>query len=93
MRPIRGIREYGTFGIEHVMIREHISAGLTQAQAKGRIGGRRRKLYVKKRREIAESTRRHAGWWKGSRQAITNALPSQLDRRSAAANICWNLHM
>jgi DNA invertase Pin-like site-specific DNA recombinase len=34
---------------------ERTSAGLAQARAEGRIGGRRRKLDTKKRREIAES--------------------------------------
>ena len=37
------------------MIRERTTAGLAQARAEGRIGGRRRKLDPKKRREIAES--------------------------------------
>lgn len=37
------------------MIRERTSAGLAQARAEGRIGGRRRKLADKQRREIAES--------------------------------------
>jgi DNA invertase Pin-like site-specific DNA recombinase len=40
---------------ERAMIRERTSAGLAQARAEGRIGGRRRKLDAKKRREIAES--------------------------------------
>jgi DNA invertase Pin-like site-specific DNA recombinase len=34
---------------------ERTSAGLAQARAEGRIGGRRRKLDTKKQREIAES--------------------------------------
>src|SRR3546814_9167516 len=37
------------------MIRERTSAGLAQARAEGRIGGRRRTLGDKQRREIAES--------------------------------------
>jgi DNA invertase Pin-like site-specific DNA recombinase len=37
------------------MIRERTSAGLAQARAEGRIGGRRPKLGDKQRREIAES--------------------------------------
>jgi DNA invertase Pin-like site-specific DNA recombinase len=40
---------------ERAMIRERTSAGLAAARAEGRIGGRRRKLDVSKRREIAES--------------------------------------
>ncbi len=46
----------GSFAeFERVMIRERTSAGLAQARAEGRIGGRRRKLAEKQRREIAES--------------------------------------
>ncbi len=46
----------GSFAeFERAMIRERTSAGLAQARAEGRIGGRRRKLDVKKRHEIAES--------------------------------------
>ena len=46
----------GSFAeFERAMIRERTSAGLAQARAEGRIGGRRRKLDAKKRREIAES--------------------------------------
>jgi DNA invertase Pin-like site-specific DNA recombinase len=37
------------------MIRERTSAGLTAARAEGRIGGRHKKLYDAKRREIAEA--------------------------------------
>src|SRR3546814_2259221 len=37
------------------IFRERTSAGLAQARAEGRIGGRRRKLGDKQRREIAES--------------------------------------
>ncbi len=40
---------------ERAMIRERTSAGLAAARAEGRIGGRRKKLDVSKRREIAES--------------------------------------
>lgn len=40
---------------ERAMIRERTSAGLAAARAEGRIGGRRKKLDVAKRREIAES--------------------------------------
>ena len=40
---------------ERAMIRERTSAGLAQARLEGRLGGRRRKLDDKKRREIAES--------------------------------------
>jgi DNA invertase Pin-like site-specific DNA recombinase len=40
---------------ERAMIRERTSAGLAAARAEGRIGGRRKKLDVVKRREIAES--------------------------------------
>src|SRR5512134_89326 len=40
---------------ERAMIRERTSAGLAQARAEGRIGGRRRKLGDKQRTEIAES--------------------------------------
>ncbi|MGE6743750.1 recombinase family protein [Allorhizobium pseudoryzae] len=46
----------GSFAeFERAMIRERTSAALAQARAEGRIGGRRRKLDVHKRREIAES--------------------------------------
>src|SRR3546814_12683298 len=46
----------GSFAeFERVMIRERTSAGLAQARAEGRIGGRRPKLGDKQRREIAES--------------------------------------
>ena len=40
---------------ERAMIRERTSAGLAAARAEGRIGGRRPKLDVTKRQEIAES--------------------------------------
>ena len=40
---------------ERAMIRKRTSAGLADAQAEGRIGGRRKKLDDTKRREIAES--------------------------------------
>jgi NAD(P)-dependent dehydrogenase (short-subunit alcohol dehydrogenase family) len=40
---------------ERAMIRERTSAGLAAARAQGHIGGRRKKLDVAKRREIAES--------------------------------------
>ena len=46
----------GSFAeFERAMIRERTSAGIAAARAEGRIGGRRRKLDVTKRREIAES--------------------------------------
>lgn len=46
----------GSFAeFERAMIRERTSAGLAQARLEGRVGGRRRKLNDKKRREIAES--------------------------------------
>src|SRR3546814_12222126 len=46
----------GSFAeFERAMIRERTSAGLAQARAEGRNGGRRRKLGDKQRREIAES--------------------------------------
>lgn len=46
----------GSFAeFERAMIRERTSAGLAQARAEGRIGGRRRKLGDKQRHEIAES--------------------------------------
>jgi DNA invertase Pin-like site-specific DNA recombinase len=46
----------GSFAeFERAMIRERTSAGLAQARAEGRIGGRRRKLGGKQRAEIAES--------------------------------------
>ena len=46
----------GSFAeFERAMIRERTSAGLAQARIEGRIGGRRRKLDAKKRREIADS--------------------------------------
>lgn len=46
----------GSFAeFERAMIRERTSAGLAQARAEGRTGGRRRKLGEKQRREIAES--------------------------------------
>ncbi len=40
---------------ERAMIRERTSAGLAQARAEGRVGGRRRELTTKQRAEIAES--------------------------------------
>jgi DNA invertase Pin-like site-specific DNA recombinase len=46
----------GSFAeFERAMIRERTSAGLAQARAEGRIGGRRRKLGDTQRAEIAES--------------------------------------
>ena len=46
----------GSFAeFERAMIRERTSAGLAQARAEGRVGGRRRKLAEKQRLEIAES--------------------------------------
>ncbi len=46
----------GSFAeFERAMIRERTSAGLAAARAEGRVGGRRKKLDVAKRREIAES--------------------------------------
>jgi DNA invertase Pin-like site-specific DNA recombinase len=46
----------GSFAeFERAMIRERTSAGLAQARAEGRVGGRRRKLTDKQRAEIAES--------------------------------------
>ena len=46
----------GSFAeFERAMIRERTSAGLAQARAEGRIGGRRRKLTDKQRAEIADS--------------------------------------
>ena len=46
----------GSFAeFERAMIRERTSAGLAQARAEGRVGGRRRKLDPKKRSEIAQS--------------------------------------
>ncbi len=46
----------GSFAeFERAMIRERTSAGLAQARAEGRVGGRRRKLDPRKRDEIAKS--------------------------------------
>lgn len=46
----------GSFAeFERAMIRERTSAGLAQAHAERRIGGRRRKLSDKQHAEIAES--------------------------------------
>ena len=46
----------GSFAeFERAMIRERTSAGLAQARAEGRVGGRRRKLTPKQRAEVAES--------------------------------------
>jgi DNA invertase Pin-like site-specific DNA recombinase len=46
----------GSFAeFERAMIRERTSAGIAAARAEGRVGGRRKKLDVAKRREIAES--------------------------------------
>ncbi len=46
----------GSFAeFERAMIRERTSAGIAVARAEGRIGGRRKKLDMAKRREIAES--------------------------------------
>ena len=45
----------GSFAeFERAMIRERTSAGLAQARAEGRIGGRRRKLNDRQRAEIAD---------------------------------------
>lgn len=52
----RMMQMVGSFAeFERAMIRERTSAGLAQARQEGRVGGRRRKLGDKKRREIAES--------------------------------------
>src|SRR3546814_19742869 len=49
----------GSFAeFERAMIRERTSAGLAQARAEGRIGGRRRKLGAKQR---CEKNRRASG--------------------------------
>ena len=46
----------GSFAeFERAMIRERTSAGIAAGRAEGRVGGRRKKLDVAKRREIAES--------------------------------------
>ena len=46
----------GSFAeFERAMIRERTSAGIAAARAEGRVGGRRKKLDIAKRREIAES--------------------------------------
>lgn len=46
----------GSFAeFERAMVRERTSAGLAQARAEGRIGGRRRKLTDRQRLEIADS--------------------------------------
>lgn len=46
----------GSFAeFERAMIRERTHAGVAQARAEGRIGGRRRKLNARQRAEIAES--------------------------------------
>jgi DNA invertase Pin-like site-specific DNA recombinase len=46
----------GSFAeFERAMIRERTSAGLAQARAEGRVGGRRPKLNPKQRSEIADS--------------------------------------
>ena len=46
----------GSFAeFERAMIPERTSAGLADARAKGRVGGRRKKLDAAKRREVAES--------------------------------------
>jgi DNA invertase Pin-like site-specific DNA recombinase len=46
----------GTFAeFERAMIKERTSPGLAAARAKGRVGGRRKKLDAAERREIAES--------------------------------------
>lgn len=50
------MRMIGSFAaFERVMLLERTGAGLVKARAAGRIGGRRRKLDAKQRREIAES--------------------------------------
>jgi DNA invertase Pin-like site-specific DNA recombinase len=46
---------YSFAEFERAMIRERTSAGIAAARAEGRVGGRRKKLDVAKRREIAES--------------------------------------
>ncbi|WP_234890503.1 recombinase family protein [Sinorhizobium meliloti] len=50
----------GSFAeFERAMIRERTSAGLAQARLEGRVGGRRRKLDDKKRREIVARSDQH----------------------------------
>jgi DNA invertase Pin-like site-specific DNA recombinase len=50
------MRMVGSFAeFERAMIRERTSAGLAIARAEGRVGGRRKKLDMAKRREIAEN--------------------------------------
>ena len=47
----------GSFAeFERAMIRERTSAGIAAARAEGRVGGRRKKLDVAKRREIARAS-------------------------------------
>ena len=50
------MRMVGSFAeFERAMIRERTSAGPAAARAEGRVGGRRKRLDVARRREIAES--------------------------------------
>ena len=54
--PERVAAMIGSFAeFERAMIRERTSAGLAQARAEGRVGGRRPKLNPKQRSEIADS--------------------------------------
>jgi DNA invertase Pin-like site-specific DNA recombinase len=59
---------------ERAMIRERTSAGLAQARAEGRIGGRRRKLSEKQRAEIAEGVL--SGRRSAAEMAAFSASPS-----------------
>ena len=55
-RMMMQMQMIGSFAeFERAMIRERTSAGIAAARAEGRVGGRRKKLDVAKRREIAES--------------------------------------
>lgn len=46
----------GSFAeFERAMVRERTAAGLAQARAEGRVGGRRHKLSAQQRREVADS--------------------------------------
>ena len=57
----------GSFAeFERAMIRERTSAGLAQARAEGRVGGRWRKLTDRQRAEIAASAARPRPRWRAS---------------------------
>jgi DNA invertase Pin-like site-specific DNA recombinase len=72
----------GSFAeFERAMIRERTSAGLAQARAEGRVGGRRRKLADKQRSQLALTD----GKLRALPSLISTAWLKHLENRSGAA--------